>query len=152
MLDSELHFFKHSLGNTISGDLFLFDFVPVASPCDDREAIYASDHALRSPIPEEHAKWLSGSLRRYLDGYRSHSFRMELRQDCEVLGSYALDAVATVLMTDGSVREISVARFKRHDGQLLARSLSELGWDCLDIRYYGGLKKPTAGLLIACKR
>lgn len=151
-LDNELHFFRHSLGNAISGDLFLFDFVPAAAPCDDREAIYANDHALRSPIPEEHEKWLSGSLMRYLDGYKSHTLRMELRLCREVPGSYALDAVATVLMTDGSIREISVARFKRHDAQLLAESLSELGWDCLDIRYYGGLKKPTAGLLIACKR
>ena len=151
-LDNELLFFNHSLGNAISGDLLIFDFIPAAAPCDDREAICANDHALRSPIPEEHAKWLSGSLMRYLDGYRSHTFRLELRLRCAVPGSYALDVVATVVMADGSVREISVARFKRHDAHLLAKSLSELGWDCLDIRYYGGHKKPTAGLLIACKR
>lgn len=130
-IDNEIRFVRHSLAIAEPGDLLLLHVRRARSKVMSEPAICAADPALKNPFPPGHTKWLGGPIRRYCDDCVDMSFKYEVRLDCVVPGSYAIDAIARVKFRDGKFRNISMCRFKSYDDVKLADSLRHENWDCV---------------------
>lgn len=128
-IDNEVRFVRHSLAIAEPGDLLLLHVRRARSEVMTEAAISAADPALTKPFPTGHVKWLGGPIRRYCDDCVETSFRYEVRLDCVVPGSYAIDAVARVRFKDGRFRNISMCRFKSYDVPKLSEALKHETWD-----------------------
>jgi len=130
-IDNEIRFVRHSLAIAAEGDLMIFGVRQSHAKELNEAAIRKSDIALKMPFPALHAKWLGGPIRRYCEDVVETSFRYEVRLDCVIQGSYAIDAVARVRFKDGRTRDISMCRFKSYDVDKFAESLKGEGWACV---------------------
>jgi transcriptional regulator with XRE-family HTH domain len=136
-LDSEPRFFEHSLAHCQSGDMLLLDFQQRPSPAGASEhEIRQQESAFQHPFKKATADFLGTPIRAHCRDYESHDFALQLVTHCQMPGSYALDAVATVRTRNQSERRFSMFRFKRYDEGLLTESLARFGWEklvCLPI-------------------
>jgi transcriptional regulator with XRE-family HTH domain len=151
-IDNELRFVRHSLAIAAKDDLMLIH-VRLARTKDLTEAsIRSSDIAFQKPFPPLHAKWLGGSIRRYCEDVSDISLRYEVRLDCIMPGSYAIDAVGRVQFSSGHVRNISMCRFKSYDTEKFAECLAGEGWECVCELGNGDGEAPTESLMLFRKQ
>lgn len=144
-VDNEIRFVRNSLGNATVGDMLLIDVLESCGSTD--EEIRQNDQKLRRP-PTELDSWLGGMVRRYCCDAKSVVLRLELRHDCVIPESYAVDAVARVSFPKGKSRDISMARAKRYQLSHLCNRLEQEGWKCLETIRYGANPPPMSALLL----
>lgn len=130
-IDNEIRFVRHSLAIAAPGDLLLLTVRRSFADNPNEDIIHQNDPAMLRAFPQLHAKWLGGPIRRYCENVTDISFRLEVRLDCVVPGSYALDAVAQTRFKDGRTRDISMCRFKRYNTEKLSECLNAEGWELL---------------------
>ena len=149
-LDSEPRFFEHSLAHCQAGDMLLLDFQQRPSSVGASEDdIRRQDPAFQHPFKKATADFLGTPIRAHCRDYESHDFALQLVTHCQMPGSYALDAVATVRTRSQAERRFSMFRFKRYDEALLAESLARFGWEKLISLPIGESERaPVAMLLV----
>ena len=148
-LDNEPTFFRHCLVGFAPGDLLLLDVDIAHAPADSPDEIRKNDPALQQNVRPAHVEWLGGPLLRYCNGAVDVNLRFELDTNCPVAGSYSLDTLATVKLSDGREKLFSVFRFKRYDPPSLIRLLAGLGWDAVAQYPYGpNQERPMKTLLL----
>jgi transcriptional regulator with XRE-family HTH domain len=129
-IDNETRFFRHSLAIANEGDMVLLAVRPSFVQGELSEsAIRRADPAFLKPVSPLHARWLGGPIRRYCQDVVETTFRYEIRLDCVVPGSYAMDAIGKVSFRDGGSRNISMCRFKSYDTKKFADCLDAEGWE-----------------------
>ncbi len=131
-IDNEIRFFRHTLAIASAGDLLILTLQQAYTDELNESAIRKTDPAIGKPLPMLHAKWLGGPIRRYCEDVTDIQFKSEVRLDCIVPGSYAIDSVARVHFKNGHSRSISMCRFKRYDSSKFAECLKAEGWELLD--------------------
>lgn len=144
-IDNEIRFVRTSLGNAKAGDMMLIDIDQVRGTTELE--IRQNDARLRTP-PTDLDKMLGGLVRRYCDGAKSVVLRSELRRDCIIPESYAIDAVAKVEFAQKETRDISMVRIKRYNFERLCESLEPEGWKCLETLRYGANTPPMSALML----
>lgn len=148
-LDNEVRFFLHNFSHCQAGDFLVLDFQQRKSPSSATEAeIRRSEPALNNPFKTATEEWLSTPLRLHCPDLVSYQFSLELEMQCPVPGSYMLDAIATVNTKTQAERRFSMFRFKRYDEELLLRTLTRFGWQCVTSIAFGADKSAVALLLI----
>lgn len=148
-LDNEPTFFRHCLVGFAPGDLLLLDVDITHAPSHSPDEIRRTDPALQQNIRPAHVEWLGGPLLRYCNGAVDVQMRYELDTHCPVPGSYALDTLASVKLSDGREKLFSVFRFKRYDPPSLIGVLKGLGWESIAQYPYGpNPEKPMKTLLL----
>jgi transcriptional regulator with XRE-family HTH domain len=148
-LDNEPSFFRHCLIGFAPGDLLLLDVLVAQAPTSDPAEIRRKDPALQGPVRPSHVEWLGGLILRYCNGAVDVKLRLELETNCPAPGSYCLDTMATVRLSDGKEKCFSVHRFKRYESQSLIRILEPLGWEVVTQLPYGpNPASPTKMLLL----
>lgn len=144
-VDNEVRFVRNSLGKATKGDMVLIDIDQVRG--NTEAEIRQNDLRLRKS-PTDLDGWLGGLVRRYCSGVKSVTLRSELRHDCVIPNSYAVDAVARIDFTKGKSRDISMARAKRYQLERLCECLAAEGWKCLETIRYGANPPPMSALLL----
>ena len=151
-LDNEPSFFRHCLVGFAPGDMLLLDINLAQADASKPDEVRRHDSALQRDVRPSHIEWLGGPLMRYCNGAAGVSMRYALETNCPVPGSYALDTMATVRLSDGRDKLFSVFRFKRYDPTLLARLLGQLGWDVVVELPYGPAGEPPVGALLLFRK
>lgn len=153
-LDDELAFFRRSLAKLTSGDLLALDLQLCAAPADQPDEIRRKEPDLRGPVSSREALWLTGPLRRRLQGQGVRDVRLTraLRPGGQVPGSYTIETVAQVEVQGGGAadpRQLVVRRDRRYDPALLSGALATLGWEPLcTLRYGPAGSDPVAAVLL----
>lgn len=144
-IDNEVRFARHSLGRATKGDMLLVDIDQVRG---STEAEIRQNDPRLTKAPADLDKWLGGLVRRHCTGARSVSLRPELRLDCVIPESYAVDCIATVEFDKGAPRDIAMARTKRYNLERLSQRLEAEGWECVKTALYGASSPPMSALLL----
>jgi len=153
-LRDEVRFFRNSLSGCESGDLFLVDILTTPAPPEEPEEIQRKDSALRAKeLRASHQAWLGGPIRRHCVGNTDVKFSLELDTRCPVPGSYGIDVIATVSMSDDRPdRRFLMWRQRRYDPQKLAAALDAVGWEPKQILTYGPDGTKSLAALLFRKR
>jgi transcriptional regulator with XRE-family HTH domain len=153
-LNDEVRFFRNSLSGCEPGDLFLADIATVSAPPEEPDEIRRKDPALRAKeLRPSHAAWLGGPIRRHCAGATDVKFSLELDTRCPVPGSYGLDFIARVTMSEGMPdRRFLMARTRRYDPHKLADALNAVGWEPMQILTYGPDGTKSLAALLFRKR
>ena len=148
-IDNEVRFVRHSLGKATKGDMLLLDLDQVRG---STEAEIRRNDPRLSRAPADLEKWLGGLIRRHCNGARNLTLRPELRLDCVIPDSYAIDIVATVEVDQNEIRDISMARTKRYNLERLCQRLESEGWECVQNSPYGANTPAMSALMLFAKR
>ena len=148
-LDNEPRFFQHSLSHCRVGDFLVLDFQQRRTPIDaTSEQIRRHDPGFSAPFPKAHAEWIGAPIRMHCQDLISYEFNMRLDTEYPVIGSYAVDAVATVRTKNQPERRFSMFRFKRYDEEKLTQSFARFGWEKLASFAFGVTEKSTVTMLL----
>lgn len=147
-LDNEIRFVRHCLSGYGPGDCLLIDVRMAYGSPDKPGEIEARDPALVYGLPARFADWLSGPIHRYVPGVVSISCSQTLDTACAVRGSYALEVMAHVKMSDRRERHYSIFRTRRYDPESLANQLRQLGWELVERIMYGPPQREDIALML----
>jgi hypothetical protein len=147
-LENERTFFRHCLVHYGPGDLLLLDIQLVHAPADQPDEIRRKDPTLRNGLRHGHIAFLSGPVRRYVEGVTDVQIKLELDTNGPVRGSYSLEVVAKVKLTGRREKCFFLHRYKRYDAKRLAEFMRELGWELIADLRYGAELPPTKALLL----
>jgi len=130
-LENEVLFVRNSLVGFMPGDLLLLDISHAHG--STAEEIESRDPRLNGGLPEgwrqRYDEFLAGPFRRYLPDLREVVLEPRLDMSCcPVAGSYAVEIMARARMRDGTEKQFSAFRVKRHDPPQLLTTMQELGW------------------------
>ena len=137
-LENEIRFVRNSLVGFAPGDLLMIYVSLAHAPADQPDQIRRKDPRLSGNVTKTlqqlEREWLIGPIERYSrpPGTPLSEQYIHTALDttsCTVPGSYAIETIITVKSTDGTVRRFSMEYIKRYDGDKLAASLRQLGWD-----------------------
>lgn len=147
-LDDEVRFFDNLAACVAPGDLLVVDFQTAPAAPSDVARIHERDMLLRHGYQPAYVKWLTGPLRRYSRALRDVTVSTELRTAARIPGSYEVALAANVETQQGTSKRFMVARARRYDPPAFSRCLSELGWETVSMRLYGGLSGTGAAVAV----
>lgn len=126
-VDSEVLFLRDCLSLAAPGDLAVIDFGLTYADPSAPEKVRAADPVLSGQIPDLHARWFSGPLKRHAQGVDSFTLGVDLHTDGGIPGSYELDFFADA--TRGrTVQRYHLARARRYNERALLDVFARYGW------------------------
>jgi hypothetical protein len=147
-LDNEASFFQKSFSGAMVGDLLLMDADQAfTTEVHDAEKITEAEPALKAPIPEAHYGWLAGPIKRYCRDVERINLRYRVDPSRPIPGSYGLQFVANLTLSNGQSREFVVFHVRRYDLDKLSAVVQEQGWSKVGRFQFSSTVRPRSLLV-----
>lgn len=152
-LENEVQWFRELHVCAQPGDFCMLDIQTCYAPPDRPDEIALHDPPLAAGRPPAtHERWISGLLRRHCRNAVAIELRNELAPAANVPGSYQIDVMANVKLSDGREKRFVMWRVRRYDPDRLAACLAQLGWSKVAVREYGPPNGAKTAALVMLRR